>query len=107
MCAGQGLNLNRRFRVNEDLTVLNLVAEGLGLTLTARSHIKSPDFSGRIVALPHFRASVDLCIGYLEENESRPAIAAARDVVLGLWSSPINPQKSPATLRRPVPRSRR
>ncbi len=88
ICNEQGLRLQRRFRVNEDLTVMNLVAEGLGLTLTALSQIESLDFGGRVVALPHFRASVNLCIGYLKENAGNPAIAAVRDAVLEIWKKP-------------------
>ena len=85
ICNDQGLKLQQRFRVDECLTVLNMVAEGLGLTLAARNHIESPEFRGRVIALPHFQTTVNLSIGYLKENADRPAIAAAREVILGLW----------------------
>lgn len=84
----QGLQLSRRFQVNEDLTVLNLVAEGLGLTVTAIDQIEANGFQDRVVALPHFRASVPLSIGYLAANENDPAIGAVRDHVLGIWKRP-------------------
>ncbi|MCW1915220.1 LysR family transcriptional regulator [Luteolibacter sp. GHJ8] len=84
----QGLQLNRRFQVNEDLTVLNMVAEGLALTVTAVNQIEANGFQDRVVALPHFRASVPLCIGYLAANESDPSIAAVLNHVLRVWNHP-------------------
>jgi DNA-binding transcriptional LysR family regulator len=87
ICAEQHLTLNHRYRVNEDLTVLHLVAEEMGLTLTAKDHIESPGFKGKIIALPQFRTSFNLCFGYLKENESEPATAAARDVILEIWAN--------------------
>ena len=74
--------------MNEDLTVLNLVAEGLALTVTAVNQIEANGFQDRVVALPHFRASVPLSIGYLTANESDPSIAAVRDHVLRVWEQP-------------------
>lgn len=85
----QGLHLSRRFQVNEDLTVLNLVAEGLGLTITSVGQIEAHGLKDRIVALPHFRASVPLNIGYLSMNEADPSITAVRDHVLQVWQRPI------------------
>src|SRR5690606_33526574 len=45
----QGLHLTRRFQVNEDLTVLNLVAEGLGMTVTAVGQIEANGFQDKVV----------------------------------------------------------
>jgi DNA-binding transcriptional LysR family regulator len=105
----QGLQLTQRFRVNEDLTVLNLVAEGLGLTLTARSQIEANCFQDRIVTLPHFRASIPLNIGFLASNASDPAIKTVRDHVLRAWNrtagTPMPPSSARAT--RPSPASSR
>lgn len=86
--AEQGMQVEPRFRVNEDITVLNLVAEGLGVTLIAKSQIDLNHFSGRVVPLPHFRASVPLCLGYQEARAEEPAVAAVRDAVLEVWSCP-------------------
>lgn len=108
----QGLQLTRRFQVNEDLTVLNLVAEGLGLTITAVNQIEANGFQDRVVALPHFRASVPLNIGYLAANESDPSIAAVRDHVLRVWEQParlVVPEMIPFRARgasRTKPRTR-
>jgi DNA-binding transcriptional LysR family regulator len=85
ICQEQGLDITPRFRVTECLTVLNLVAEGLAMTLTAKHQIDQPPFKGRVVALPHFRAVVPLSIGYLTERESDPAIVAVRDSILKIW----------------------
>ncbi|WP_052573793.1 LysR family transcriptional regulator [Haloferula sp. BvORR071] len=110
----QGLNLTRRFQVNEDLTVLNLVAEGLGLTITAVDQIKVNGFEDRVVMLPHFRASVPLSIGYLAANEGDPSVAAVRDHVLKVWQKPAHLslpsevvpfRSSPAVQRKPRSRS--
>lgn len=107
----QGIQLRPRFRVNEDLTVLNLVAEGLGLTVTAIGQIAANHFEDRVVALPHFRASVPLSIGYLAANENDPSIVAVRDQVLRIWQGPAGvPQPViPATSgrRRSTPRQPR
>ncbi len=85
----QGLHLSRRFQVNECLTVLNLVAEGLGMTLTSIGQIEANGYQDRVVALPHFRATVPLNIGYLTANEADPSISAVRDHVLQVWQRPI------------------
>lgn len=87
ICNEQGLNISPRFRVNECLTVLNLVADGLGVTLTSRNQVDSPDFKGRIVALPHFRATVPLCIGYPTSKATDPAVMAVRDTILKVWGA--------------------
>lgn len=88
ICREQGLQITPRFRVNEDLTVLNLVAEGLGVTLLAKRQIEVNQFEGRVVPLPHFRAVVPLRLGYLTERANDPAIMAVRDTVLDVWSKP-------------------
>jgi DNA-binding transcriptional LysR family regulator len=108
----QGIQLKPKFRVNEDLTVLNLVAEGLGVTVTAVNQIAANRFEGRVIALPHFRASVPLSIGYLAANENDPSIIAVRDHVLRAWQMPpaaIAEPDTPRTAggRRPTPRQPR
>lgn len=87
----QGLRFSPRFRVNEDLTVLNLVAEELGITLIARRQIEVNHFDGRVVALPHFRATVPLCLGYLTDRVEEPALAAVREAILEVWANPAEP----------------
>lgn len=81
----QGLNIVPKFRVNEDLTVLNLVAEGLGITLIARQQIALHQFEGKVAALPHFRSVQPLSIGYLTDRGNDPAVMAVRDAVLKVW----------------------
>ncbi|MDB6077512.1 MAG: LysR family transcriptional regulator [Akkermansiaceae bacterium] len=99
----QGLQLNQRFRVNEDLTVLNLVAEGLGLTLTARSQVEANGFQDQIVLLPHFRASIPLNIAFLAANAADPAIRAVHEHVLRAWNKPVNtPAPNPAPPLRSI-----
>jgi DNA-binding transcriptional LysR family regulator len=85
VCREQGLQLTPRFRVNEDITVLNLVSEGLGMTLTARNQVEMSGLSDKLFILPHYRASVPLCIGYQSARAQEPAIAAVRDAVLNVW----------------------
>ncbi|HAV63837.1 MAG TPA: hypothetical protein DCY13_15915 [Verrucomicrobiales bacterium] len=86
-CREQGLNLQRRFKVNEDLTVLNLVAEELGMTIAARAQVESHPLRDRLITLPHFRASVPLSIGYLATRSDEPSIAAVRKAVLEIWQA--------------------
>lgn len=88
ICQEQGLDIVPRFRVNEDLTVLNLVAEGLGITLVARQQIETGEFVDRIAVLPHFRASVPLSLAWPGERDGDPAILAVREAVLEAWASP-------------------
>lgn len=91
----QGLRFSPRFRVNEDLTVLNLVAEELGVTLIARRQIEVNHFDGRVVALPHFRATVPLCLGHLTDRADEPALAAVRQAILQTWAVPLQPPPHP------------
>ncbi|RYD30211.1 MAG: LysR family transcriptional regulator [Verrucomicrobiaceae bacterium] len=110
----QGIQLKPKFRVNEDLTVLNLVAEGLGMTVTAVNQIAANHFGDRVIALPHFRASVPLSIGYLAANEGDPSVVAVRDHVLRAWQKPAHlpdppvshaPPGRPSARRQPRSRS--
>lgn len=103
VCQEQGLDITPRFRVNECLTVLNLVAEGMAMTLTATHQIDQPPFKGRVVALPHFRAVVPLSIGYLTERENDPAIAAVRDTILKVWKKA--PEEAAASVSEPAKRA--
>jgi DNA-binding transcriptional LysR family regulator len=87
ICREHGVQLRQRFRTNEDLTVLNLVADGLAMTLTARAQIEASGLQDKIIILPHFRASVPLHIGYQTARAGEPAIAAVRDEVLRVWKT--------------------
>jgi DNA-binding transcriptional LysR family regulator len=102
ICREQGLQIDPRFRVNEELTVLNLVAEGLGVTLLAKRQIELHQFEGRVVPLPHFRAVVPLCLGYLTDRANDPAIMAVRDTVLDVWGKPME-SEVPATRSKSMP----
>src|SRR5436190_5403365 len=81
ICREHGVQLRQRFRTNEDLTVLPLVADGLAMTLTARAQVEASGLQDKIIILPHFRASVPLSIGYQAARSGEPAIAAVRDAV--------------------------
>lgn len=74
--------------MNDDIAVLTLVAEGLGVTLAARNLISANGFEDRVVALPHFRTSLPLSIGYQTARAEDPAIAAVRDAILKIWRTP-------------------
>ena len=76
ICREHGVQLHQRFRTNEDLTVLPLVADGLAMTLTARAQVEASGLQDKIIILPHFRASVPLNIGYQTARAGEPAIAA-------------------------------
>src|SRR5882757_2331845 len=97
VCREHGVQLRQRFRTNEDLTVLPLVADGLAMTLIARAQVEASGFEDRIIILPHFRASVPLNIGYQTLRAGEPAIAAVRDEVLRVWKD------APASTTNPVP----
>jgi DNA-binding transcriptional LysR family regulator len=88
ICREQGLSLTPRYRVNEDLTVLNYVADGLGVTMVARGQIAASGLEGKVVALPHFRATVPLSIGYQAARADDPAIAAVRAAAIEVWQTP-------------------
>jgi DNA-binding transcriptional LysR family regulator len=91
ICQEQGLELQARFRANEDITALNLVAEGLGVTVTSRSQIATFPQRDKLFVLPHFRASVPLCLGYLASRAEDPTIRAVRDAVLQVWADAPRP----------------
>lgn len=88
ICREHGVQLRQRFKTNEDLTVLNLVADGLAMTLTARAQVEASCLQDKIIILPHFRASVPLQIGYQTSRGGEPAIAAVRDEILRVWKEP-------------------
>src|SRR5262245_18420796 len=52
ICREQGLDLQAKYCANEDLTALNLVAEGLGVTITSRSQIEKFPARDRLFVLP-------------------------------------------------------
>ena len=87
ICREQGLSLTPRYRVNEDLTVLNFVADGLGVTMVARGQIAASGLEDKVVALPHFRATVPLSIGYQAARADDPAIAAVRAAAIEVWKT--------------------
>jgi len=97
ICREHGVQLRQRFKTNEDLTVLNLVADGLAMTLTARAQVEASGLQEKIIILPHFRASVPLNIGYQTARAGEPAIAAVRDEVLHVWKN------APSVAAKPVP----
>jgi DNA-binding transcriptional LysR family regulator len=109
VCHEQGVQLKQRFRTNEDLTVLPLVADGLAMTLIARAQVEASGLEDKIIILPHFRASVPLHIGYQTSRAGEPAIAAVRDEVLRVWQTERPaPQKAiPQLVLSPAKRSRR
>lgn len=80
-----GLRLQHRFEVNEDLTVLNLVADGLGMTITSRELVEEWPQRDRIHRLENYQARIPLNFGYLESRSNDPAIRAIRDAVFQVW----------------------
>ncbi len=101
ICREQGLSLTPRYRVNEDLTVLNFVADGLGVTMVARGQIAASGLEDKVVALPHFRATVPLSIGYQAARADDPAIAAVRTAVIEVWKT-AEPVAAATAGKRPV-----
>lgn len=85
ICREQGLQIQPRFRANEDLTAVHLVADGLGITVTSRAQIAMYPAPEKLFVLPHFRASVQLCLGYLASRAEDSAIRAVREAVLQVW----------------------
>jgi DNA-binding transcriptional LysR family regulator len=85
ICREQGLQIQPRFRANEDLTAVHLVADGLGITVTSRAQIAMYPEPEKLFVLPHFRASVQLCLGYLASRAEDPAIRAVREAVIQVW----------------------
>lgn len=94
ICQEQGLRLQARFRANEDITALSLVVEGLGVTITSRSQIENYPQRDRLFVLPHFHASLPLCLGYLESRADDPAIRAVKEAVLEVWREPSGQEVS-------------
>ena len=88
----QGLNLSPRFRINEDLTVFQFVAEGLGISLVGVHQVAVSEYRDRICVLPHFNATVPLSLGYQSARANDPVIKAVREAVLEVWQAegPVN-----------------
>jgi DNA-binding transcriptional LysR family regulator len=111
ICREQGLQLHARFRSNEDFAALRLVAEGLGVTITSRVQLEQFRERERLFVLPHFQASLPLCLGYLANRVNDPAIRAVRDAVLHVWADtprPITTESEPVErLGQPLPAAKR
>ena len=108
LCKEQGLNLRPRFRLNEDLTAFQFVAEGLGVSLVAAHQIDSSEYRDRVCVLPHYRASVPLSIGYQSARANDPAIQAVREAVLSVWQADepiVISGEAPKAVRRSSRRS--
>jgi len=95
LCREQGLNLRHRFRVDDDLSVLDMIAEGLGMSLVGRHQVEQSPLRDDIFMLPHFRASVPLNLAYMDNRANDPAITAVRDTILDIWSTPAPPPRIP------------
>jgi DNA-binding transcriptional LysR family regulator len=91
ICQEQGLQLQARFRSNEDFAALRLVAEGLGVTITSRVQLDQFRQRERLFVLPHFQASLPLCLGYLASRVDDPAVRAVRSAVLEVWGDAPHP----------------
>lgn len=85
ICKEQGLQIQARFRSHEDITALNFVAEEMGVTITSRGQLESFTRKDELYVLPHFHATVPLCLGFLEARAENPAIRAMRDATIKIW----------------------
>jgi len=99
ICQEQGLQVQARYRANEDLTALNLVSEGLGVTIASRAQVESYPDRERLFVLPHFQASLPLCLGYLQSRAEDPAIRAIREAVLKVWADAGTAAPAPAEIK--------
>jgi DNA-binding transcriptional LysR family regulator len=86
LCNEQGLGIKARFRADEDITALQLVAEGMAITITSRAQLRNFADRDSLFVLPHFNASLPLCLGYLESRAEDPAIRALRDATARVWA---------------------
>lgn len=109
ICHEQGLKLRPRFEVNEDLTVLGLVAGELGLTVCATNIVEDSPLRKDLFFLPHFQMTIPLSLGYLTCRAEDPAINAVREATLETWQHeevPPVPMARPAAHRLPLPKTR-
>ncbi|MDB6154691.1 MAG: LysR family transcriptional regulator [Chthoniobacteraceae bacterium] len=86
ICREQGLEIQPRFRANECMTAVQLVADGLGLTICSRAQIALYPEREKLFILPHFHASVPLSLGYLSARAEDPVVRAVREAVREVWS---------------------
>lgn len=81
----QQWELNRRFGIDEEMTALEVAADGLALTLTGSHVLESHPRRAEVVAVPWFRERVPLNLGYLVSRAEELTVAAFRGAVLGAW----------------------
>ncbi len=86
--AEAGLTHEPRFRVNEDLNALNLVAEGLGLSLAAENQLVLHPRRDELRVWPHFRRSLTLHFGYRIDRSDDPLVTQALEAVSRVWNLP-------------------
>lgn len=84
--AEERLTHEPRFRVNEDMNALNLVAGGLGISLAAESQLALHPRRDDICVWPHFRRSLTLHFGYRADRSGDPLVTHALEAVRRVWS---------------------
>lgn len=77
--------LNKRFGIDEEMTSLEMAADGLALTLTGTHVLEAHPRRDEVVAVPWFREQVPLSLGYLASRAQEPPVAAFRGAVLAVW----------------------
>jgi DNA-binding transcriptional LysR family regulator len=80
-----GWELNKRFGIDEEMTSLEMAADGLALTLTGTHVLEAHPRRADVVAVPWFRERVPLSLGCLASRMAEPPVAAFRQAVLGAW----------------------
>jgi len=78
--------LNKRFGIDEEMTSLEMAADGLALTLTGTHVLEAHPRRSEVAAIPWFRERVPLNLGCLASRLQEPSVAAFREAVLGAWS---------------------
>lgn len=83
--AEQGVGMEPRFQVGEDMNALNLVALGLGISLSSMHQLELHPRRDEIRVWAHFRRPLMLQFGYLQERRDDPLIRHTVSAVRRVW----------------------
>jgi DNA-binding transcriptional LysR family regulator len=95
-----GFEPDARFQLNDEATVLTLVAGGFALALTSREILRTqPRLATSVVVWPHFHQQLPLSLCFLAARREDPAIKAIVDAARALWTESTSRERDDAHAR--------
>ena len=83
-----GLRLQKRFQMDDDVTGLGLIADHSAITMTTTEALRYSglDRNGAVTIWPHFRDKLPLSLCHLKSRRRDPVIVALREAATAVWA---------------------